>query len=445
MEVFKQGIEIELNVINKEKYFKRIGIIHDRFLTLCKEKISSRFYFDDNKPEFPSIPYITLPELEAHLSSIFKETFSLAEKKNYYLSLLGSFPYYYDYCSGHIHTSIKKWDEDSWIQMRDKLYNAQPLIALLSANSPIRTKEYLGSDVRLMLSNWSSPVPYGDKTSHHWMALAKGRHTPTLECRIPSSGPLFQLLGIANIIRVLLNDEDTDIPVISTVETFRRVAKYGTEALVDVRLPKKITYHGVKYNVVKVKIIDLFKMYLKDNLSVIKEGIKDCKLYKEIMAFYESIASGVSVSDKILGLWQNKGGEEFVEILHKFNETSYKLRPSLEKLPLPKNKIILPELSVSLEEFKEIIQHVSSSIDFPIFPEGDIVDLINTREKLHLIRDIIRECKKYGDTSISSPEHMLELYLKHKVLKPNKVRPGSLVPGPNFPYLVQILEGSDLL
>jgi len=445
MEVYKQGVEIEFNVLRKSKYFKRIGAIHDHFLSVCKEKVSNRFYYDDGKPEFPSIPFITLPELEEHLSSIFKNVFSLADKKEYYLSLLGAFPYYYDYCSGHIHTSIKKWDEDSWIQMRDKLYNAQPLIALLSANSPIRVKEYLGSDVRLMLSNWSAPVPYGEKTSHHWMALAKGRHTPTLECRIPSSGPLFQILGIANIIRVLLNDEDTDIPILSTIETFRRVAKYGTETLVDVRLPKKITYHGVKYNVVKVKIVDLFRMYLKDNLSVIKEGIKDCKLYKEIMAFYESIASGVSVSDKILGLWQSKGGEEFVETLHKFNEASYKLKPSLGDLPLPKNKIILPEVSVTLEEFKEIIKHVSSSLDFPIFPEGDIVDLINDIEKINIVRDIIRECKKYGDTSIRIPKSIRNLYLKYKVLKESDRRPGSLVPGPNFTYLTQILEGRDLL
>jgi len=397
MEVYKQGVEIEFNVLRKSKYFKRIGSIHDHFLSVCKEKVSNRFYYDDGKPEFPSIPFITLPELE-----------------EYYLSLLGAFPYYYDYCSGHIHTSIKKWDEDSWIQMRDKLYNAQPLIALLSANSPIRVKEYLGSDVRLMLSNWSAPVPYGEKTSHHWMALAKGRHTPTLECRIPSSGPLFQILGIANIIRVLLNDEDTDIPILSTIETFRRVAKYGTETLVDVRLPKKITYHGVKYNVVKVKIVDLFRMYLKDNLSVIKEGIKDCKLYKEIMAFYESIASGVSVSDKILGLWQSKGGEEFVETLHKFNEASYKLKPSLGDLPLPKNKIILPEVSVTIQ-------------------------------KINIVRDIIRECKKYGDTSIRIPKSLKNLYLKHKVLKESDRRPGYLVPGPNFTYLTQILEGRDLL
>jgi len=443
MEVFKQGLELEFNVIEINKYFKRIGGAHDYFLSLCKDKISGRFYWDDGKPEYPSVPYESLAGLEEHLYKIFNQVFTLADKKNYYLSFLGTFPYYADYCSGHIHTSIKQWNEDSWKEMRDKLYNAQPLIALLSANSPIRFKEYIGSDVRLMLSTWASPVSYGDDSSHHWMALAKGRHTPTLECRLPSSGPLFQLLGIANIIRVLLSDEDTDIPVLNTHDTFHRVTKYGTEALVDIKLPKKITYHGIKYNTVKVKIVDLFKMYLKDNLSLIKENIKDCKLYKEILGFYESIASGVSVSDKILGLWQTMNGEEFVEANYVFDRTSYSLKPYFEKLPLPKNKILLPEVSISLEEFQEILKHISSSIDFPIFPESEIIEVINAPDKVELLKDLIKECKKYGETSINLPLKLRDLYLKHKIFIEHK--PRRYIPGPNFNYVVQLLEGSDLL
>lgn len=440
MKVWKQGVELEINVIEKTKPF---GTKNYDLHLFIEEKlsgnVSSRIYFDDNKPEFPSLPFETLPELEGHLIKIFDEIFDVLDQHNCYISLLGCYPFFRDYCSGHIHTSILNYKEDSWLEMRRKLYNAQPLLALLSANSPVQLGEYLGSDVRLMFSSWATPVEYEDNCSSHWMALAKGRKGPTLECRIPSAGPLFQILGIANIIRVLLEDNDSDIPVLNAVDLFKRTAKYGTDTIVPIRLPKKITYKGIDYRVVDVKLVDLWRVYFEDNKDLIKENIKDCKTYKEIMLFYESLANGVSVSDRMLGVWENTKREEISKTIDAITRMSYESTPVLESLPLPNNKMHTPDIPITLEEFKKIVESVRIP-DIKTYPSEKDIESYLLSIDLEEILPIFNKLQKGEVSKRMFLNRTLKELQDLNVIRVN----GDLVEkADNYNYVIQILE--DLL
>jgi len=210
--VFKQGVELELSIINLHNPMLKDGSLHsavyDRIRDIC-----DNVYWDDSKPEFPSKPYESLGSLEDHIRENISAFQSVAEDYGGSISFLGNFPLYRDFCSGHIHTSLELMDNETWFYMKQVLYNVQPLLAYASANSPVIEGQYRANDVRLLFSNWAEFTEFDEKDPSHYLALACGNGGLTLECRIPSSAPLAQIIGVAAMIRAILENEDAPIPM----------------------------------------------------------------------------------------------------------------------------------------------------------------------------------------------------------------------------------------
>jgi len=406
--------------------------------------IFSRFYFDDNKPEFPSDPYPTLGELSDHLSYIIQKCLGICEEEKWIYSLLGNYPYYDDFCSGHIHTSLQRMTPESWVEMNKILFNAQPLIALLSANSPIYGGVYRASDVRLAFSSWSRFTEYGDSNGDHWMALAKGENGDTLECRIPSSSPLFQIIGIAGLVRLLLEDEDTQtLPVFNNEEIYERVIMYGSRAIIPIYLPYSVTYSGTKTRKLYIPITELWSSFYSSNKDRFKEILDDVhsSLKKEIFDFYETVAKGYTVSDKILEQWnRTEDKSEYRFFVQKLTKDSYNLVPLVKSLPNPENNI-LPQLEnhISLEEFKEIINNLKLE-DLPSTERFiDLMELLVDPLRKDIQNIILSIQRNKEITQSFIPSRILDKLLMLDVIKEDR-NSGNLIPSKNFLPALQLLE-----
>jgi hypothetical protein len=406
--------------------------------------IFSRFYFDDNKPEFPSDPYPTLGELADHLAYVIQKCLGICEEEKWIYSLLGNYPYYDDFCSGHIHTSLKGMSPESWVEMSKILFNAQPLIALLSANSPIFGGVYRASDVRLAFSSWSRFTEFGDSNGDHWMALAKGENGDTLECRIPSSSPLFQIIGIAGVIRLLLEDSDNQsLPVFNNEEIYERVVMYGSRSVIPIYLPSSITYSGIKTKKVYVPITELWRSFYTSNKDRLKEILEDVSatLKKEVFDFYETVAEGNTVSDKILEQWnRTEDKSEYRFFVQKLTKDSYNLVPIINSLPNPGNDI-LPKLEdhISIEEFKDIIDNLKIE-DLPSTERFiDLMDLLVDphMKDFHNIITAIQKAKGSLQSLFSS--RLVNKLLMLDVVKEDELT-GNLIPSKNFLSALQLLE-----
>jgi len=374
------------------------------------------------------------------------QTIDVAESNQWRLILLGNFPYWTDYCSGHIHTSIKGGNRDSVNLLRKKLFNAQPLIALLSANAPIRNGIYQGSDVRLLFSSWAQFTPFNDSTGSHWLAIARGNNrASTVEVRIPSAGPLHQIIGIAALIRVLIEDQDTIYENVDTEENYNRVIKWGTKALFEIKLPTSITYHGLAQRRVFVKAVDLWKNYLKDNRDLLKEATStlSSRIKHGVRDFYEMIANGVSISDRVLGLWQNMRGRQKKAIeLEKLTKRSYQGEPYFLNFPLPKRQLTLNKDYVTVEDLKEIIQNIRLNLGEDQF-DPDFYSIINECLTEADLRRVILSLL-YKDQIQVGRMHLIK-YSRLNDLNVLKVKGDTIQRGENFEYAVQLLRECEIL
>ncbi|MEM2260810.1 MAG: hypothetical protein QXK24_00015 [Ignisphaera sp.] len=439
--VYKQGIELEINIIEPTNPFNKYVELHEQAEKIFR-KIYERVYFDDLKPEFPSLAYENLGDLSEHISQFMSLFIDKVETKDWKISLLGNFPYFYDFCSGHIHTSIVNKQADSWLEMRKKLFNAQPLIAYISANSPILQQIYRASDVRLAFSSWARFVDYNDRTEDHWCSLAKGERGETLECRLPSAGPLFQIIGIANILRTILESGEEVSPIHNCEEIFNNVVLYGSKAIVPIYLPYKVNCYGYSTKKIYVRIVDLFRMFIEENKDKLKEQLKYCpsKLRDDILDFYQLLAKGVTMSDIILYVW-SQSRKEIVDFIHYLTKRSYSIERIIPTLPMPPpdiNQVVPIEQEVlTLEEFKQLIETVN--IEPLQCSEIDVLKYILYAAKKSEIEDILGliRMNQYLTKDITRYHPLVEQLIELNVLKEEEDR---IVPSSNFPIFIQLKE-----
>ena len=144
VKVYKQGIELEMFVMQQGEIDVDYDL-HESIVEDFKEKVSSRFYYDDGKPEYPTRPYTDLRGLYDDLKAVIGYASEIASMEyESDIMLIGTYPFgsEREFASGHIHSSLKKPDnslatEREILSLRNRLYNAQPLIACISQNSPI--------------------------------------------------------------------------------------------------------------------------------------------------------------------------------------------------------------------------------------------------------------------------------------------------------------------
>jgi len=386
--VYKQGVELELSVVDLSNPLDRSYGLHSAVCDEIKE-IYSGVYWDDSKPEFPSKPYESLGSLEDHVREMISQFQDVAEEHGGSLSFLGNFPFYRDFCSGHIHTSLRNMREDTWFYMKQVLYNVQPLLAYASGNSPILEGQYRASDVRLLFSNWAEFTEFNDKDPDHYLALACGNGGSTLECRIPSSAPLAQIIGIAAMIRAILENEDAPIPMNNVKESFYNVILYGARALLIVPVPEKASYYGIKFRKAFVPVSSFFKDFVATYYDYLKEQLSDCSvaLQKEVFKFYDMLSNGTSMSDIILSIYYGSKtplelAERITKLTCEYGYLKLELFNSLKEPP-KYNRLPKAVREITLDELKEIVESLSFDEIEPS-PIRDMVDYLLTHSRSHI-------------------------------------------------------------
>jgi hypothetical protein len=444
--VDKQGVEIEIQIVDKETLdrFSRVNNMLDGL-----RKISDCFHPDDGKYEFSSLPFHDLRELEDHLKSDFLPGMELL-KKHLDPILLGCTPFYADYASGHIHTSIKDMNNDIWLELRRKLFNAQPLIALLSQNSPICQNEKY-ADYRLAKSSWSTFSDFESTNTGHWMSLAYGMNGTTLEVRIPSAAPLPQILGVATLIRVLLEEDSFIYQAANVKQNWDNVIRYGSSSISDIAVPKGIDYSGFKMKVLKVKTTDLWKIYFQENLDIFKKLLSQfsSKVSGDILKFYDFISRGHTISDSIYELVEKEKNEnKLSRYLVDFSIKSCKddsMFNYLNEDPSPFMPVI--ERTISIDELKEIVDKLETH---PFYNDllkvkdySSVIPEVRTNFDLIVIdatKSIIDH--ESTDAYLSYFKRELKQYVESNIFN---IKDERLVPGKEFVPFVQVLTDLEIL
>jgi len=465
----KNGVEIEGYVQSIDELAKHrlcLGFVHGEAVDLFKKKISTRFYVDDGKMEYPSNPKTNLEDLCLEIKEVFTEAFRICRKRNWLLSLIGCHPFSGTFASNHVHTSLRASPLEKDVKrIRELLFSVQPYIALLGQNSPFLLGQKAGyKDVRLAFSTWSEFTAPKNNTYSHYLSLATGRDAHTLECRIPSSATLHQILASVVFIKTVVELNQTPILPVNHVEKiFYRVLKYGGEALVPIFAGQNITYLGTGKELL-VPISELFKIFLtdKETSSCLKEILSELpKTYRtSILEFYEIIASGLTASDYILQLSQtnNFNVRTISERLNYITKRAYvdnipfwKLMPKPKKPELPKI-----EGKVTLEEARKYL--MSQNIAFDIQAPEDLDYLLNTSKyslrkcvgtrlilKKILSNEYITSDSKPPELSALEFNKIAKFLEKRRVLELIREYPLKYGPGKWFNYLIQLGREAKLL
>jgi hypothetical protein len=455
MEVWKQGIELEGNVIDSKGSPLIKSIPLHQTATNWFQEFYGKYYYDDNKPEFPSDPFVSLGSLENHMTDVISKALGKCEREGIFYTLMGCYPFFNDFCSGHIHTSVKNVNGDDLMNIRKKLFNAQPLIALLSANSPIMNNVYRASDVRLTFSSWARFTDYKDLKKDHWMALAVGENGSTLECRLPSSAPLFQIMSIAILIRQIIENEDSEPPCINCKESFNRIVKYGSQAIIPISIPGGLlSYYGVKESNLTVKVTDLWSYYYNANKKQFDSYLETLSphLRNEITLFYKTVANGYTLSDLILSEWFKLDNKlDMLPFLGDITKRSYTHQDVIGKLNIPE-KGILPSFSpkTTIKDLEELVKSIKP-LDIKSFDNTidvySLMESIKGNKQANLItifnklnegncqlRDMVEMIKK----------STIEYFHSINVIKYDETK-DLYTPTDNYPLLIQTLTDCGLI
>jgi hypothetical protein len=449
--IWKQGIEIEVQQISKEtpnkfaEYNKRNEL----------NEIHQGFHLDDSKTEFSSDAKETMGEMEKHLSNCMAP--ALEKMYNSVIPLtIGCPPFFTDYASGHVHTSVKDMENTTWVELRQKLYSAQPLIALLSQNSPL-VNNLRAADVRLLLSNWSVFTDYDSVNEAHWLAVAYGRNGGTIEVRIPSSGPMFQLLAVATFIRVVLEDDSEMISVPNVGMNWQRVISYGSASLSKIAVPSSLRYDGFKTKALTVKTTDLWKIFYEDNkdkFDAILDTMSPAGAVN-VRKFYEFVANGHTLSDAfydvITNLMSQDREMEIAKALYEINLASYKneniwnMIPNNPRtfMPIIENYCELSDLVALCDKIKTVPfdDRLKSA-------QKDMLEVFFAQEGLlnnRSIRGLMYEISAHNKVQArlcGVSQALIRNLVKNKVLKKEGV---DLVEDENFALLAGIAKEGGLL
>lgn len=446
-EVYKQGIELEGFVFDTER---RVAVNQDAVNAF--KNIHPTFYYDDRKTEFPSKPYTHLGDLSQHVKEVMTQALIECERRKWDYILAGCYPFTIEnpFASGHVHISLKKdgciLDSSALRHERKRLFNAQPLIAMLSQNSPVYSGKNMNKDVRLSMSSWSQFTEFDSDEDGHYLALAlnKPKNIATIEVRIPSAAPLHQIIGVAGIIRAIVEIESNAVELEYTPIVWKRVMNYGAQAIVPVRIPTGLNYNGTKYDTIHIRLCDLFKFFLreyKDDIDNVFSTV-ETPTRRNIYAFFDSITRGLTLSDYVSNFW-NKVDDK--SLLHnklvEMTKLSYVDNKGFwEVFDEPKD-ILCPEINrkITFEELLEIANNYKVRIPLEGVPEA----LISITKKLKSdsifkLIDYLKAIRTVGTLPVTGtiPDY-LETAISTNVLIHDN---GKLSKGDNYLSVVQLLD-----
>jgi len=474
--VGKHGIELEGYVQAPNKInLTNHGLEHQRGLKFL-QRISERFYFDDNKPEFPTLPYTNLGELSLHTKDIISKGHELLKKEGYNYIFIGCLPFQTSFASGHIHSSISK--NPSRLEqrkMRRRLYSVQPFIALLGMNSPI----YNGIvadilDVRLGYGHWSEFTIYNSNDSSHYLSLANGRKTTTLETRIPSSSTLHQIMGCVAFVKTILNLRKSP-PIISNAEKlFYSVVQYGGQALVPISNPLTLNFLGLGEEEIYIPINELFKLFIsrgetKDVLNEVMMEFNSVER-KKIYEFFNLISNGYTMSDFTMVLFNALSSDrtKLSNELSKITYSSYAKdlaiwdfidKPEHPIPPILEERITLEELDQLISEWKNKSSDLDELNKFKEFEHILLTDprCILRNKKTRELFDYFLS-NRYGSIEALKAKFTInksyfDLFIKYKIIKFSKKKiplpfastseGDSLTRGKNFSIVAQLVKECD--
>ena len=316
--------------------------------------------------ELSSKSYADLGELAVHMQKVAGEGLKILNKQ-YHAITIGCTPFFFDFASAHIHSSVKGMSENTWIALRQKLYSAQPLIDLLSQNSPV-VGAVRAADVRLLLSNWSTFTDLDSTEMSHWFAIAYGLRGQTIEVRIPSSAPLFQVMGVAAMLRVVIEDDAMPIAIPQAKKNWNRVINYGSSSLSEISIPSILRYDGFKYKKLVVKTTDLWKQFYINYAEKFDKVLSTlpANLRKDVKEFYNFISEGHTLSDsyyEIINDYTIRDMEDKIaEKLADISVKSYNGGGAFDILPRnPKPFMPLVEKYFSIEEVQKLADKIATA------------------------------------------------------------------------------------
>jgi len=448
-DINKQGIEIEFQMLDGKNY---IGV-NKNYRMGDLARIDGGYHIDDDKIELSTKPYTHLGGLENALcDSVAGAIEHLEENTDVLPYTIGCQPFEKDFASAHIHTSTKNMDRETWITLRQKLWSAQPLIDLISQNSPI-LYNLRAADVRMLLCQWAHVPPFDSEETSHYMSIAWGENGNTIEVRIPSSGPLSQPLAVATLIRVILQDDYEPIPLISTKENWKNVINYGSSSLCRIGIPYKVSYEGLKYNSMLVKSTDLFKIFYQENYDLFKEELDyfSASTSGQVSKLFELIAAGYTLSDVVYAIYQEniKEPNKVNKILYDIFSRTYMRKDMFLKFPEVKSFMPIINEYYSMDDLREIVDKFKVS---PISKRLELMNkdclsvfmgkngFIRSRESRKILYDLV----SFGavDYNYYKGEKIVSLLTKTKAIKKND---NKLVPDVNFREVISLAKQSGMI
>jgi len=464
-EIVKQGIELEGYVQERDSISQNHSkFVHDSAVKLFSDKVFPKYYLDDGKPEFPSDPYDNLGELSKYIADVITRAIHECEHKGWIYSLIGCDPFSNTFASTHIHMSIKKQPTaDDVISLRKKLYPMQSFICLLSQNSPIAGGVLRPvKDARLAYSSWSDLTKYDSTDPSHYLALAQGRKALTLEVRLPSSAPYYQVLSTAVFVKTICKlDELPFIPFERVEDTSYRVIRYGGQALVSIVSPEEVGYVGLKGKKYLLPIKDLFSLFLNDDqvkpvlkevLSELSSGDRD-----KVKQFFKIIENGYTVSDYLIEIWNvTKHRKDIIEALGGVTEESYvKKKPFWQLLPNP-SKFVLPniESKITINELQELLKNWNLDIFSNHLNEKAVDHVLNTSihslRKNDVTKEVFKSLLKKEQVKVSSLSNLKDsgttlLFLNdEKIIQYDKYS-NNIKRGELYMYVIQLAKEEKLM
>lgn len=446
-----QGAELEFQQIAKNNpRTKFVG----EFRAGSLSEVHHSYHIDDGKMEVSSDACKDLGELAEHLRKICGDGLKVMSQ-TYHPVTIGCTPFYVDFASGHIHTSVEGMNDSTWEDLKVQLYSAQPLIALLSQNSPL-VGPVRAADVRLLLSNWSTFTDLGRNEKSHWLAIAYGMRGQTIEVRIPSSGPLFQIIAIAALLRVILEDNATSIALPMAKNNWSRVNAYGSSSICEIAVPSSIMrYDGFKHNKLNIRTTDLWKWFYNNYAEQFDNVLHSLSksLRNDVEKFYKFVADGHTLSDsyyEIINGYMKRGKEdEIASKLVEISINSYTGGGAFDILPInPSPFMPVIEKYYSIEEVDKLCSKIAESNTTYNFDSvsNDVLDVfLNSHQSptSHSISNIVVTNLFQGNPVVvrSVSTEQLRSLVNSRIVD---VEHGYIIKGKNFPLAVALCKEAGL-
>jgi len=289
--------------------------------------------------------------------------FDLSNKKDWFYMLLAKNPTC-SYGGGHTHVSVKGMSGDRSVDLvKDKLYPFQPFISLIGQNTSYdevtlrRDYPYISyqkikeerKDTRI--KNINGGVSFKDSEDGR---LSQDYDKGTLEVRFPSVSSIYQSLGVATFIKACIFQDGNKFQESNydyiLANLCARVAKYGVNANVGIKLPFKISLRNKDTSSITLSMSKVFSFLLKSYPFC--EGLE--RAYKELDSkereitkdFFSIFGKGYSMTDFYDTALRGFGKLDFISQCNKIHSLGeqevFKETPIIHKI-IPKPKKIIED------------------------------------------------------------------------------------------------------